>query len=492
MKKIFQIFIIAAIGGVSAIELDRLIEKKPITVLGAPVGSKDVKYVNMPSAGAESAVNFVTAAEMTVPAVVHITTTYVAQNQNQIFGQDPFYNLFFGTPAPQQRQPEAPMATGSGVIVSSDGYIVTNNHVIENAEKIEVTLNDKRSYIATLVGRDPNTDLALLKIKEQGLPSISYANSDDLKVGEWVLAVGNPFNLNSTVTAGIVSAKGRNLDVLASNPQNGVYPIESYIQTDAAINPGNSGGALVNTAGQLVGINAAIKSNTGSYAGYSFAIPVNIVKKVSADLLEFGEVQRAFLGISIRDLDAKLAEEKHIKTIKGVYVNTVTGGGAGESAGLRDGDVIVKIANQDVNNVPELQEQVGKFRPGDKIMVSVQRNGEIKDIEVTLKNRKGNTEVLKKEKSETVVNILGANFQEVSADEMRRLNIQNGLKITHLNNGKLRSAGIREGFVITRIDKKDISSMDDLKEALENKEGGVLIEGIYANSGLRAYYGFGL
>jgi serine protease Do len=487
MKKIASVFLVAAIGGITAIGIDRAFEKPAQMLVAQPAPAKDVKFVSMPGPAAETSVNFVNAADMTVHAVVHIKTTYALENQ---YNQDPFYNLFYGL-NPQQQRPIQPMSAGSGVIITSDGYIVTNNHVVDRAEKIEVVLNDKRTYQATIVGRDPNTDLALLKIKEKELPFVAYGNSDDVRVGEWVLAVGNPFNLTSTVTAGIVSAKGRNLNALAQDPQNGVYPIESYIQTDAAINPGNSGGALVNTAGQLVGINAAIKSNTGSYAGYSFAIPVNIVKKVTADLLEYGEVQRGFIGVSIRDLDSKLAEEKHFKDMKGVYVNAITDGGAGEEAGIQEGDVITKIAEMDVNNVTELQEQVGKFRPGDKIMVSLKRNGDEKIVPLTLKNRKGNTDVVKKEKSAEVVNVLGASFEQINVEDMKRLNIKNGLKVVHLNGGKLRAAGIREGFIITRVDKKDVNTLDDIKSALENKDGGVLIEGTYSN-GIRAYYGFGL
>ena len=451
-----------------------------------------VRFVNLTGNQAETTVNFVTAAELALPTVVHIKTS-ATQRAEPDFQQDPFFNFFFGQPQGnfgQGRQNKV-MSAGSGVIVSQDGYIVTNNHVVENAETIEVTLNDKRTYVATLVGRDPNTDLAVLKIKESNLPSIAYGNSDELKVGEWVLAVGNPFNLTGTVTAGIVSAKGRNLDAMSADPKSGAYPIESYIQTDAAINPGNSGGALVNTAGQLVGINAAIKSNTGSYTGYSFAIPVNLVKKVIADLVEFGEVQRAFLGISIRDLDAQLAKEKGIKEIKGVYVNTVTSGGAAESAGIQDGDVITKIADVEVNNVPELQEQVGKFRPGDKISVELKRNDEIKTLTMTLRNSKGSTAITKHEHLDAI-NLLGANFVPASTEDLNRLRIKNGLKITQLGNGKLREAGIRAGFVVTKIDKKEIQEKGDLQEALANKEGGVLIEGVYAQNGLHAYYALGL
>ncbi|HEY6159927.1 MAG TPA: trypsin-like peptidase domain-containing protein, partial [Bacteroidia bacterium] len=381
--------------------------------------------------------------------------------------------------------------TGSGVIISGDGYIVTNNHVIDKGDKVEVTLNDKRTYTADVIGKDPSTDLALLKIKEQNLPYLVYGNSDDVKVGEWVLAVGNPFNLTSTVTAGIVSAKGRNINILDNgHSANSPAPIESFIQTDAAVNPGNSGGALVNSAGQLVGINSAIASNTGSYTGYSFAVPVNIVKKVVNDLLEFGTVQRAFMGVSIRDIDSKFAGEKNITDLAGVYVNGVTGGGAAEEAGIKEGDIITKISGINVVNTSSLLEQIGKFRPGDKVNVTVNRNGKDVDIPVVFKNKDGNTSLVQKQEVENV-SALGATFEAVSPDEMKQLGISNGIKVTSLDGGKLRSAGIKEGFIITSIDKKKVSSPQDIDTALANKKGGVLIEGVYPN-GMRAYYAFGL
>ena len=488
--KFMTIIVAAGIGALTAIGFSHVEGfQSHVTYAETVPKANNVKYVNLTGTQAETTVNFVTAAEMSVPAVVHIKTTYAREQNNGFNTADPFYNLFFGQAQPQPSPQQ--MSTGSGVIVSEDGYIVTNNHVVENADKIEITLNDKRSYSAKLIGRDPNTDLALLKINEHNLPILGYGNSDDVKVGEWVLAVGNPFNLTSTVTAGIVSAKGRNLDGLTADPQAGFYPIESFIQTDAAINPGNSGGALVNTKGELVGINAAIKSNTGSYAGYSFAIPVNIVKKVIGDLVEFGEVQRAFLGVSIHDLDAKFAAEKNIKQINGVYVQAVSPNGSAETGGILAGDVIVKIGDVEVNKVSELQEQISKYRPGDKISVGMRRNNEPLTVALTLKNSKGNTAVVKQEKS-AELNLLGANFEPISANDMKRLNVKFGVKITRLSNGKLRSAGIKEGFIITKIDKKEIHGNEDLQSALENKEGGVLIEGIYAQNGLKAYYGFGL
>jgi Do/DeqQ family serine protease len=485
MKKIVSAFVIASLGGLTALGLDHFINNEKPTVYSQMAYTPPAKYVNMPGASIENNVDFTTAAEMTIHAVVNVKTTYAIQEQPYIY--DPFRD-FFGQRS--QRPQEAPMSTGSGVIISEDGYIVTNNHVVDEAEKVEVTLNDKRSYTAEVIGKDPTTDLALLKIKENGLPFISYGNSDNVKVGEWVLAVGNPFNLTSTVTAGIISAKARNINMLGADPARGINPVESYLQTDAAVNPGNSGGALVNTKGELIGINSAIASNTGSYTGYSFAIPVNLARKVVADLLEFGEVQRAYIGVSIRDLDYKLAQEKSIKEMKGVYVNGLTEGGSGQEAGIKEGDVITKIGDAFVNNVPELQEQVSRYRPGDKINVTLKRNNQEKILNVILKNKNGNTDVVEKPKVE-VVSALGATFETVNEADMKKLGISNGLKVLKLSAGKLLSAGIKEGFIITGVDKKKVNTIDDIKAALENKKGGVLIEGVYPN-GMRAYYGFGM
>jgi len=491
MKKAASIFFTAVMGGATALGLNYYFNKQKQPQYAEntnPVMHQQpqtVNYLNASINTPENAIDFTVAAEQSVHSVVNIKSTYPLNYGNQYL-YDPFRD-FFGR---SQRPQEAPTSTGSGVIITQDGYIVTNNHVIENAEKVEVTLNDKRSYTADVIGKDPTTDLALLKIKESNLPFLPYGNSDNVKVGEWVLAVGNPFNLTSTVTAGIISAKGRNINIIGNDPSKGLYPIESFLQTDAAVNPGNSGGALVNTKGELVGINAAIASNTGSYTGYSFAIPVNIARKVVADLLEFGEVQRAFIGVSIKDLDAKLAKEKNINEIKGVYVNGLTSGGSAEEAGIKEGDVITKISETEVNNVPELQEQISRYRPGDKINVTLKRNNQEKVLAVILKNKNGNTDVVEKPKVE-VISALGAAFELVGEKELKKLNIENGLKITKLGAGKLLSAGIKEGFIITGVDKKKINSVEDLKTALENKKGGVLIEGVYPN-GMRAYYGFGM
>ena len=480
IRKALIILVIAGLGGFSGAGIYKLTNKEYRTF----EEKQGVHLANFNSLAPEGYVDFTKAAETSIHAVVHVKTLFQQKSQYA----DPFQEFLFGNRGYHQQLPPAE-ASGSGVIISDDGYIATNNHVIDNADKVEITLNNKRSYIAKVIGTDPSTDLALLKIDEKNLPFIPYGNSDEIKVGEWVLAVGNPFNLNSTVTAGIVSAKARNINALVDATSN-PYAIESYIQTDAAVNKGNSGGALVNTQGQLIGINSAIASGTGFYAGYSFAIPVNIVKKVMNDLLEFGEVQRALMGINIRDLDAKLADEKGIKEIKGVYVGGLSERGAAAEAGIQEGDIITKVGEVAVNASPELQEQLSRFRPGDKVNISYLRDGKERSTSVILRNKNGNTSIVKKESNE-IISLLGANFEPLKENEKAQLRINNGVKITKLEPGKLRSAGIREGFIITSIDKKEIKNTNDLISALNNKRGGILIEGLYSN-GLRAYYGFGI
>ncbi|HOY28705.1 MAG TPA: PDZ domain-containing protein, partial [Flavobacteriales bacterium] len=311
-----------------------------------------------------------------------------------------------------------------------------------------------------------------------------------VRVGEWVLAVGNPMNLTSTVTAGIVSAKARNINLLQYDAARDIIPLESFIQTDAAINPGNSGGALVDATGQLVGINSAIASTTGAYSGYSFAIPANIVRKVASDLLEFGSVQRAYIGVSIRDMDQKLADEVGLERIKGVYVNGITDGGAAQKAGMQTGDVIMKVGNIEVNNVPQLQEQVGKFRPGNSVPVTVFRKGKEQVFDMTLRGKEGTT-VANVETRSVGSASLGAEFGLATSSELKALGIEHGVKVTGINGGKFRSSGIKEGFIITRIDQEPIKDPAQLAKLLESKRGGVLVEGVYPN-GTRAYYGLGL
>ena len=484
MKKIVSSIFVACFGGFVALTAAHfLYEKKSANQVTDPDKASLYKLANYTGGSVGSTtMDFTMAAEKSVNSVVHIKT--ISEQVNNL-AYDPFAELFFG---PQKRQQTfIQQGSGSGVIISEDGYIVTNNHVIANSDKIEVILNDRRTYEAELVGADASTDVALIKIKEKGLPFLSYGNSDAVKVGEWVLAVGNPFNLNSTVTAGIISAKGRN-NILNGNQR----PIESFIQTDAAVNPGNSGGALVNTEGELVGINTAIASNNGTYQGYSFAVPVNIVKKIVSDLVEFGTVQRAYIGVSIQDIDAKFASEKNIKQLKGVYVNGISEGGSAQDAGISEGDLITSIQEIPVASVSELQEQISRYRPGDKISVSVIRNNKELNLPVVLKTLDNTTRLVKKsELIKTSSSALGADFTDLTSEQLSELRSENGVKIQKLSPGKLSQVGIQAGFIITSIDKRKVSSSMNVKSLLENKSGPVVIEGFYPN-GMRASYSFSL
>jgi serine protease Do len=432
------------------------------------------------------AVDFTDAAQLTVDAVVHVKTTFELNDGYYTF--DPIRHFFFGDGV-YEKPPRIGAGAGSGVIISEDGYIVTNNHVIDGASKVEIAMNNNKVYTAEIIGQDPSSDLALLKIEDNSLPKIEFGNSDNVKIGEWVLAVGNPFNLESTVTAGIVSAEGRDINILANGP-NGFNAVESFIQTDAAVNPGNSGGALVNTNGELIGINAAIKSNTGSYTGYSFAIPVNIVTKVVKDLIEFGTVQRGYLGVSIRNIDQQLAEQEGLKGLSGIYIAETVDRGAAKNAGIKSGDVIVKVAEQNVSNVTELQEQVSRFRPGDQVLIALTRDDKLIEIPVILRNQFGEAEVAFKEELE-LHEKLGAILEEINDETKSELGINHGIRVTELKAGQLRSAGIVKGFIIMSIDEIDVKSKDELFDFVESKKGGVLIEGIYPD-GKKAYYGFGL
>ncbi|TAL62681.1 MAG: PDZ domain-containing protein, partial [Bacteroidetes bacterium] len=394
MKRIASIFIIALLGGTIALTMNHFMVKNEKPDANIQMAHYPVQFAKYSGMTPESSVDFIKASEISLPAVVHVKTESAPQ-RSQFYYYDPFHGQYWDGP-PQKPQ----MGSGSGVIISGDGYIVTNNHVIKDVDKVQVTLHDRRTYTAKVIGKDPTTDIALLKIEESNLPYLLYGNSDEVKVGEWVLAVGNPFNLTSTVTAGIVSAKGRNMGILEGDPSRDIYPVESFIQTDAAVNPGNSGGALVNTNGQLIGINSAIASNTGSYTGYSFAVPVNLAKKVVNDLLEFGKVQRAYLGVSIRDMDSRLVEEKKLSgDTKGIYISGISQGGGADEAGMKEGDIILKIGEIEVNNVPELQEQIGRFRPGDKVSLKVRRNAEDKFLNVTLRSKSGDTVISKTERN---------------------------------------------------------------------------------------------
>lgn len=429
--------------------------------------------------------DFTSAAAVSVHAVVHIETEFT--QKSSVY--DYFFDLrdIFGDRYIYPRQRERIFkASGSGVIITTDGYIVTNNHVVQEADKIIVTLNDRRKYVAKIIGTDPSTDIALIKIEEKNLPFLAYGNSDDVKVGEWVLAVGNPFNLTSTVTAGIVSAKARDINILGKSTGSDT-PIESFIQTDAAINPGNSGGALVDVKGRLIGINAAIASGTGHYEGYSFAIPINIVKKVINDLINYGEVQRAYLGVSIRNIDSEFAKENNIKRILGVYIVSVEDNDSNEESCIKPGDIIYKINNKDINNTSELLEAIGQHNPGDIVKIYIKRGNKDKSFNITLKNRNGNTKILKNDR----LIILGATIEPVSKNRLNKYGVSNGFEITDLKAGVFKDNGIKRGFIITKINNKTLYSINDIKKILTEKRGGVLIEGFYSN-GIKAYYGIGL
>ena len=428
--------------------------------------------------------DFTKAAENTVNAVVSIKSTSTPK-QDQFNGMNPFFEYFFGyggkQPAPQPRT-----GLGSGVIISPDGYIVTNNHVVEGADKLDITLNDNRVMNGRVIGTDPSTDLALVKIDAKDLPSVRFGDSDKLKVGEWVLAVGNPMGLTSTVTAGIVSAKARSISSATNSKQMG---IESFIQTDAAINRGNSGGALVNTDGELVGINTAIYSETGSYAGYSFAIPTSIVSKVIADLKEYGTVQRAVMGIGFREINPDFAKEKSLNVQEGIYVGEVYNRSAAMEAGIKEGDIITAVNGVKIKNAATMQEQMSRYRPGDNIKVTIIRNTQNKALALTLKNSQGNTEVTKL----AGIDSLGAGFKELSDKTKRELNIGNGVQVIGIKNGKFKDAGIREGFVILEINDTPIRSISNIEEMFDNitKSNNdrkvMFITGIYPNGKVMYY-----
>ena len=471
---IFAIGLAGGLGGfaiANALSPDKETEVK--TIVQAPATMPTL--FDAKSSAAEN-INFTTAAEKCIDGVVHVKTKY-EQNEQQI---DPFFRYFFGMPD-MQGQPS--QASGSGVIISADGYIATNNHVVENSTSIEVVLNDRRTFDAKLIGRDPATDLALLKIDAPDLTVIPFGNSNDIKVGEWVLAIGNPFNLTSTVTAGIVSAKARNINII----NNAKGSVESFIQTDAAVNPGNSGGALVNTEGQLIGINTAIASQTGNFAGYAFAVPVSIVQKVISDLMEYGTVQRALLGINIGDVTQEIADEAGLDKIKGVYVGRVGEKSSAEDAGIKEKDIILSIGGKKTNSVAELQEAVSQFRPGDKTSIEFIHNGKTQTAEVTFKNSENTMEI----KKASSLEMLGASFEELSKDDLKKYHITNGVQVADINSGKLLSAGVRKGFIITEINGTAITSISDIQRMIEKTKGGVFIEGKYPN-GKAAYYAFGL
>lgn len=482
MKKYSKYFVVAMSTLAFAFSTGTLIKVNatPAAAAAVPAQPVDLTY----------------AAEKSLPSVVHILSTKNSKVQTVEVENDPFSDFFsdpfgfFGNPqgngGKQRRSVRTPkqQGSGSGVIISADGYIVTNNHVVADADELTVTLNDNKEYSARIIGTDKASDLALIKIDGKNLPAITIANSDDIKVGEWVLAVGNPFNLTNTVTAGIVSAKARSLY------QNGV---ESFIQTDAAINPGNSGGALVNTRGELIGINAMLYSQTGSFSGYGFAIPTSIMNKVVADLKQYGTVQRALIGIQGQDVknyvDAKKdkGEDIDLGTMEGIYVAKVTEESAAEEAGMKEGDVITAIDGKPVNKMAELQEVLAKKRPGDKVSVTYLRDKKKATKTVTLKNEKGNTQVVKK----ADLDVLGGNFRAITNAQKEQLNIGYGLEVLKVSSGRLKTAGITKGFIIQRVNDNAVKTIDDLqnavKEASTSKDPVLYIQGVYP-TGKKAYF----
>lgn len=488
MKQTVKLLGIAFLGGMIALGVNQLFTKNHSETNMATTHIQShqtsiappTSFTSVNNTTSKTQVDFTEAANKSIHAVVYIMSEF--EKRSSVYDNYFSPNDFF-----LRGQPNIIRASGSGVILSSDGYIVTNNHVVQDASKVVVTLNDKREYVASIVGTDPSTDLALLKIDEKELPFLTFGNSDEVKIGEWVLAVGNPFNLTSTVTAGIISAKARNINLLGSETS-----IESFLQTDAAVNPGNSGGALVNTKGELIGINAAIASRTGSYVGYSFAIPVTIVKKVVNDLKEFGRVERAYIGISIQNIDSKLSKKLKQENIKGVYVAGVIDGGAAEKAGIKPHSIVTKIDGKDVNTGSELLEKVGIHRPGDKIIVSIEdKDGKVTDYEVELTDIYGNTKITAEKEESVMAQKIGAKLSSISNKMKQEMGINNGVIVSEVSNGLFRDAGIRKGFIILKIDQSVVRKPSDVSKILENKKGGVLIEGVYPN-GIRAYYGFGI
>ncbi|RKQ51344.1 Do/DeqQ family serine protease [Roseivirga pacifica] len=411
-------------------------------------------------------INFVKASRAIVPAVVHIT------NRSEVRGRSRSWSRLFGDRRMRQ-------STGSGVLISSDGYIATNYHVVEDADELEVRLDDNRRVDAELVGVDPDTDLALIKIDAGSLPFVEFGDSDQVEIGEWVLAVGNPFDLNNTVTAGIVSAKARNINLIAGRQNQ--YGIESFIQTDAVVNRGNSGGALVNLEGELIGINTAIATNTGTFNGYSFAVPSILVKKVMDDLLEFGEVQRGLLGVQIRDADGRFTDE-----LSGVHISSVSPGGAAEKAGLKVDDVIVGIDDREVRTTSELQEFVARKRPGDKISVKFKRDGRNKDVSLELMKKEGFV-VSAPEEVHLTYEIEGSVFTDISSETKSILRIDGGVQISKLDEGAWKDAGIKEGFVITKVGDEDIEDLEEFQQLLDTKKRDFYVMGKYPN-GDKEYY----
>lgn len=491
MKDFKKLLLAALLGGGISAGIVKVFEKPAVTKIETVDGNYARSAIYTKDAeGNLIPIDFTATAEKVTGAVVHIKSTSLNSTSNREMEMfDFFFNdPFFDNQRPYQRKPMPRVGTGSGVIIDAQGHIVTNNHVIKDADELEVSLTDGRTFKATVIGTDPTTDLAVIKIKAENLPYLKFYNSDNVKVGEWVLAVGNPFNLNSTVTAGIVSAKARNINIVREN-----FAIEAFIQTDAAINPGNSGGALVNLNGDLIGINTAIASPTGAYSGYGFAVPSNLVAKVVEDILQYGVVQRGFLGVQLQNVDGKIAKEKELSVTNGALVAKVMENSAAEKAGIKENDVILEVDGKKTNNVSEVQEIIGRKRPGDEIKVKVNREGKEREFKVVLRNQEGKTEKVAKSDSKDLQSLLGAKLESLDDKTAKKLGVQGGVRVKELGNGKLRrNTNMREGFIITKVDKKPIKTLKELEKALEKAEGGVMLEGVYEDIDGTFFYAFGL
>ena len=479
LKSIGRPIMFTAIGGLVALGAAHSLGWTGKTVIIEDT-NQGISHVNwtvdrpLPSAPTD----FVAAAERTVEAVVHVKTT--AERVQNYY--NPFNDLFFGRPStPQKFDIEG---SGSGVILTEDGYIVTNNHVIKGAKKIVVTTSNNDEYEAKLIGTDPTTDIALLKIEGIDLTKVNVANSDEVRLGQWVLAVGNPFNLTSTVTAGIISAKGRDINIIDEQSA-----IESFLQTDAAVNPGNSGGALVNTLGELVGINTAISSRSGSFEGYSFAVPSNLMLKVVNDLKEYGRVQRAFIGINFNEVTPALSEELNLEINRGVYVANVISGGAADDVGIDKGDVIINVNGKPITSGADLTEALGQHRPGEKLSVVVNRSGKNKAFEVVLKNQLGTTEMLTKE--EELLRSFGAELEDLSSTDKRRLGLRYGIRVSNVLGGRFENADISNDFIIVKLNNVYVENVESFERLVRqfNPGDGVLIQGFEPN-GKANYYAF--
>lgn len=493
MKQFGSIFLAAVLGSICTIAAYQWLGNDefatPQQTSTTPITK--VAY-NVNENGEAIPLDFTVTAEKVTKAVVHIKSTQKENTrQSQQYYVDPFREFFGG---PQGRGSQPSQSTGSGVIINADGYIVTNNHVVKDADIVEVTLNDNRSFKAEVIGTDPDTDLAVLKVKENNLPFLAFVNSDEAKVGQWVLAVGNPFNLNSTVTAGIISAKGRNIGIVNREgvTEQGSSAIESFIQTDAAINPGNSGGALVDLNGGLLGINTAIASPTGSYSGYGFAVPSDIVSKIVEDLIKFGVVQRGWLGVSVTSVNNDVAKQFDLAVIEGAYVSSFAEKSAAKDAGVKEGDVVVKLDNVHIKTSTALTEFIGRKRPGDKVSVTVNRNGKEVIIPVVLKGRDGKTSVVTAEERDSFAS-LGIELEDVETKQLKLLDLGNGVRVKALGNGKLaRYTEIREGFIITRVNDTEVKSVNEFNELLKKKKAGdlVILSGTYEDFPREFNYAF--